>query len=102
MESTAAYAAGKSAGEAAAAAPTSPLVDSVHGAMASLHTGFARLPGSAIFLRYVKSSYQDDPIRSILELILVIFAIRTILQSRTRGGSSSSNFVKLSEKVRCC
>lgn len=31
-------------------------------------------------------------------MILVIFAVRTILQSRTRGGSSGTNFVKLTEK----
>ncbi|KAI2684631.1 CAZyme family GH17 [Penicillium roqueforti] len=40
---------------------------------------FHRVPGSAIFLRYVKSSYQDDPIRSAVELFLFLFAVRYLL-----------------------
>ena len=43
---------------------------------------FHKIPGSAIFLRYVKSSYQNDPIRSAVELFLVLFAIRYLLSSR--------------------
>ncbi len=46
---------------------------------------FQKIPGSAIVARYVASSYQNDPIRSLLELFLVLFALRTVLQSRTRG-----------------
>ena len=79
--------------------PSTPMVEAVTTTLSTIQHGFQQLPGSAIVLRYVKSSYQNDPIRSLLELILLIFAIRTILQSRTRGGSSSSNFVKLTEKV---
>ncbi|KAK3075596.1 serine palmitoyltransferase component [Teratosphaeriaceae sp. CCFEE 6253] len=44
-------------------------------AIASFH----RLPGSAIALRYIRSSYQDDPVRSLVELFLVIFAVRYLL-----------------------
>lgn len=77
-----------------------PLTDSINEMLSTASHVLARIPGSAIFLRYVRSSYQDDPIRSLLELFLLVFAIRTVLQSRTRGGSSGSNFVKLSEKVR--
>jgi serine palmitoyltransferase len=40
---------------------------------------FHRVPGSAILLRYVKSSYQDDPIRSAVELFLFLFAVRYLL-----------------------
>lgn len=40
---------------------------------------FHKIPGSAIFLRYVQSSYQNDPIRSAVELFLVLFAIRYLL-----------------------
>ena len=29
---------------------------------------FQKIPGSAIFLRYVQSSYQNDPVRSAVEL----------------------------------
>ncbi|KAI7212233.1 serine palmitoyltransferase [Hortaea werneckii] len=35
-----------------------------------------QIPGSAIVLRYIRSSYQNDPVRSLVELLLVIFAIR--------------------------
>ncbi|KAF2405208.1 PLP-dependent transferase [Trichodelitschia bisporula] len=40
---------------------------------------FQRLPGSAIALRYIKSSYQNDPVRSAIELVLVLFAVRYLL-----------------------
>lgn len=57
---------------------------------------FHKIPGSAIFLRYVKSSYQNDPFRSVVELFLVLFAIRYLLAPKysTRGGQ-----VKLSDDV---
>jgi len=57
------------------------------------------VPGSAIVMRYIASSYQHDPIRSLLELILFIYALRIILQSRTRGGEATGNYVQLDEKV---
>lgn len=40
---------------------------------------FQKLPGSQIFLRYIRSSYQNDPVRSAVELFLVLFAVRYIL-----------------------
>ena len=55
---------------------------------------FHRLPGSAIFLRYVKSSYQDDPIRSAVELFLFLFAVRYLLAPKY---STKPGVVKLSE-----
>ncbi|KAK6397318.1 hypothetical protein LTR65_006292 [Meristemomyces frigidus] len=38
-----------------------------------------KIPGSAILVRYIRSSYQDDPIRSLVELFLFIFAVRYLL-----------------------
>lgn len=38
-----------------------------------------RIPGSAILIRYVKSSYQNDPVRSAIELLLFLFTIRYLL-----------------------
>lgn len=54
--------------------PTSALnfIDNVAAAL-------QRIPGSSIFLRYIRSSYQDDPVRSAVELFLVIFAVRYLL-----------------------
>ncbi|KNZ53526.1 hypothetical protein VP01_3213g4 [Puccinia sorghi] len=47
------------------------------------------IPGSDILIRYVKSSHQNDPFRTLLELSLVFFIIRTWRQSRTRGDVGS-------------
>lgn len=55
---------------------------------------FQRLPGSAIFLRYVKSSYQNDPVRSAVELFLFLFAVRYLLAPKY---STKPGVVKLSE-----
>ena len=38
-----------------------------------------KIPGSAIALRYIKSSYQNDPVRSAVELFLFLFAVRYLL-----------------------
>lgn len=57
------------------------------------------IPGSAVVTRYIKSSHRDDPGRTILEILLFLFAVRTLLQSRTRAEGSGKNFVQLSEKV---
>lgn len=44
-----------------------------------LVTAFHHLPGSAIIVRYIRSSYQNDPVRSAVELFLFLFAIRYLL-----------------------
>ncbi|KAF7512680.1 hypothetical protein GJ744_000247 [Endocarpon pusillum] len=56
---------------------------------------FHRLPGSAILLRYIRSSYQNDPIRSAVELFLVLFAVRYLLAPKY---STKPNYVTLSEE----
>ncbi|KAI0827472.1 serine palmitoyltransferase [Trametes gibbosa] len=65
---------------------------------ATIETNFYKLPGSAVVARYVRSSHQNDPGRTLLEVILVIFAIRTLLQSRTRGDQSGKHFIQFDEK----
>jgi serine palmitoyltransferase len=40
---------------------------------------FHKMPGSAIIMRYIKSSYQNDPVRSAIELFLFLFAVRYLL-----------------------
>ncbi|KAF2169765.1 hypothetical protein M409DRAFT_64779 [Zasmidium cellare ATCC 36951] len=45
----------------------------------SAAASFQKIPGSAIVIRYVRSSYQNDPIRSLVELVLFIFAVRYLL-----------------------
>jgi len=57
---------------------------------------FRKVPGSAVLIRYVRSSYQNDPVRSAIELILVIFFIRYLLSPSY--STSKQNFVKLTEE----
>ena len=57
---------------------------------------FEKIPGSAILARYIKSSYQNDPVRSAVELFLVLCAVRYLLAPKY---STKPNYVKLSEEV---
>ncbi|EDR09408.1 serine palmitoyltransferase [Laccaria bicolor S238N-H82] len=81
-----------------ASATLEPLFAFLAHALATAETTFNRLPGSAVIQRYVKSSHQNDPGRTILELILVVFAIRTLLQSRTRADRNGKHFIQFSDK----
>ena len=67
--------------------------------LTTLEHGFNQIPGSAVILRYVKSSHRNDPGRTILELILAVFAIRTLLQSRTRADRTEKHFIQFSDQV---
>lgn len=58
---------------------------------------FQKLPGSAIFIRYVKSSYQNDPVRSAVELFLFLFAVRYLLAPKY--STQKQNYVTLSDEV---
>ena len=40
------------------------------------------IPGSHILFKYIKSSYQNDPFRVLLELILFIYTIKYLIQKR--------------------
>ncbi|KAH9060255.1 pyridoxal phosphate-dependent transferase [Lactarius vividus] len=51
------------------------------------------------YARYVKSSHQNDPGRTILEILLVLFAIRTFLQSHTHADNDEKHFIQFSEKA---
>ncbi|GAA5917275.1 hypothetical protein JCM5296_004841 [Sporobolomyces johnsonii] len=76
----------------------SDLLNALNSSLETLSTLSARVPGSAIAWRYLKASHQDDPFRTVLELLLVFFVVRTYLMARTKGESSGKNFVKLSEE----
>ncbi|KAI9822886.1 MAG: serine palmitoyltransferase component [Thelocarpon impressellum] len=58
---------------------------------------FQKVPGSAILLRYVKSSYQNDPVRSAVELFLFLFFVRYLLAPKY--STQKQNYVTLSEEV---
>jgi len=80
-------------------ATLAPLFGFLEYTLTTAQTTFDKLPGSAVIQRYVKSSHQNDPGRTILELILVVFAIRTLLQSRTRAVKSGEHFIQFSGNV---
>jgi hypothetical protein len=69
----------------------------VENSINEITNNFQKVPGSAMLIRYIKSSYQDDPVRSAIELILVIFFIRYLLAPSY--STKDGNFVKLSEEV---
>ncbi|KAG5440264.1 hypothetical protein PCANB_001834 [Pneumocystis canis] len=60
-----------------------------------LVSGIRKIPGYPVVSRYIKSSYQNDPIRSIIELLLIFFIIRYIFS--TKYSPEKNNYVKLSE-----
>lgn len=62
-----------------------------------LSTRFQRVPGSQILLRYIKSSYQNDPVRSVVELCLFLFAVRYLLAPRY--STTQKGAVELTEDV---
>ncbi|KAI1635780.1 pyridoxal phosphate-dependent transferase [Biscogniauxia mediterranea] len=65
---------------------------------ASLHEiseAFQKVPGSAVLIRYIQSSYQNDPVRSAIELVLVIFFVRYLLSPSYP--THDPNYVKLRE-----
>ena len=74
-------------------------MEGLNSALGSLEYAFYQLPGSHVIARYVKSSHQNDPGRTVLELLLFLFLVRTVLQSRTRAGDAERHFIKFSEKV---
>ncbi|RKP04710.1 pyridoxal phosphate-dependent transferase, partial [Thamnocephalis sphaerospora] len=55
------------------------LLEQVNATLVEVGTWVEHVPGSAVVLRYVRNSYQNDPFRILLELFLVFFAIRYMI-----------------------
>ncbi|KND90774.1 Serine palmitoyltransferase 1, partial [Tolypocladium ophioglossoides CBS 100239] len=64
-------------------------------ALQQASTNFQKVPGSAVLVRYIQSSYQNDPVRSAIELVLVLFFIRYLLSPSY--STHKQNYVKLRE-----
>ena len=77
-----------------------PLFAFLSYALIQVEQAFFKIPGSHVIARYVKSSHQNDPGRTVLEILLALFAIRTLLQSRTRADNGEKHFIQFSEKAR--
>jgi hypothetical protein len=87
----------------ATSTPPSAMSDAISllsGALETAERTFHKLPGSSVLTRYVKSSHRDDPGRTILEILLLLFVIRTWLQSRTRTERAGKHFIQFSDKAR--
>ena len=69
----------------------------LYNALNQISMQFQKAPGSAIFLRYVKSSYQNDPVRSAVELFLFLFAVRYLLAPSY--STQKKSYVTLSDEV---
>jgi len=63
----------------------------------SVSSAFMRIPGSKVAIRYIRSSYQNDPIRSFIELCLVFFVVRYLTKPKY---SVDKNQLKLTERVQ--
>jgi hypothetical protein len=72
------------------------LLSEVNATVASMSSSFMRIPGSKVAVRYIRSSYQNDPIRSFIELCLVFFVVRYMTKP---SYSVEKNQLKLTEKV---
>jgi serine palmitoyltransferase len=77
-----------------------PLFAFLSYALIQAEIAFYNIPGSHVIARYVKSSHQNDPGRTVLEILLALFAIRTLLQSRTRADNGEKHFIQFSDKAR--
>ena len=76
-----------------------PVFSLLEYSLTTAQTTFTKIPGSAVVLRYIRSSHQNDPGRTLLEFFLLLFAIRTLMQSRTRADRNGSHFIQFTEKV---
>ncbi|KAI1371902.1 aminotransferase class I and II [Hypoxylon crocopeplum] len=67
----------------------------LQGSLHEISHAFQKVPGSSVLIRYIQSSYQNDPVRSAIELVLVIFFVRYLLSPSypTHG----PNYVNLRE-----
>ncbi|KAI6779453.1 Serine palmitoyltransferase-like protein [Emericellopsis cladophorae] len=67
----------------------------LHRTLSVASAAFQRVPGSSVLTRYIQSSYQNDPVRSAIELILVLFFVRYLLSPSY--STDKQNYVKLTE-----
>jgi len=54
------------------------------------------VPGAKFILQYIKNSYQDDPFRAFLELLLLFFAVKYLT---TKKFDPNRQNIQLTEKV---
>ncbi|TPX51389.1 hypothetical protein SeMB42_g00487 [Synchytrium endobioticum] len=67
----------------------------VNNTLSYAHRLYSAIPGSSILYKYVKESHQNDPLRTVLELVLLIFLVWYALSQRYKPGQKE---IKLTEK----
>ncbi|OAD66058.1 hypothetical protein PHYBLDRAFT_119509 [Phycomyces blakesleeanus NRRL 1555(-)] len=67
----------------------------INATLGSVYKLILAIPGSNIALTYIKTAYQHDPFRIVLELFLVFFALKYMLSKKYKP---HDNAVKLTEK----
>ncbi|KAI9594108.1 serine palmitoyltransferase [Syncephalis fuscata] len=75
--------------------PLTGFTQQANAILAELAGWVSLIPGSNIVFRYIRNSYQNDPVRIILELFLVFFAIRYMVQT---SYSINHKTIELSDK----
>ncbi|KAF9377173.1 serine palmitoyltransferase component [Podila verticillata] len=72
-----------------------PFMSAVSAIFSLVANGVHAIPGSAIAIDYIRSSYQNDPFRVVLELALAVYAVKYILSKKYR---IDTNDIQLTEK----
>ena len=62
------------------------ILETVNSTLAQMHylynVAYDKIPGGSVIIRYVQNSYQNDPVRIVLELFLVIFAFKYLMSKK--------------------
>lgn len=65
----------------------------------SAASAFGRVPGSHMAVRYIRSSYQNDPVRTGIELALVLFCLVYVLRGRFSTDASRVGLALSEEEI---
>jgi len=76
---------------------TSTLLDMALRLADRVAKAFHALPGSAVIARYVRSSHQNDIARSVVELLLLLLALR-YLMAKSYSPDKNMKYISLSEE----
>jgi serine palmitoyltransferase len=76
---------------------TSTVLDIALSLASHVAKAFHALPGSAVIVRYVRSSHQNDIARSIVELLLLLLALR-YLMAKSYSPDKNKKHISLSEE----
>ncbi|KAI8345160.1 serine palmitoyltransferase [Mortierella sp. GBAus27b] len=61
-----------------------PVLSVLHQGFVAVSQAVESIPGSAIVINYIKNSYQNDPFRVVLELLLAIYAVKYMMSKKYR------------------